>query len=69
MMRFEIINHFLLDFFNVIRDEFDFFDQTRSFFQFISEDDRVDSTNDRRFQVKMKCFHQVEIFLIIDEFF
>jgi hypothetical protein len=68
-MRFKIIDHFLLDFFDVFRDELDLFDQTRNLFQFVSEDDRVDSTNDNRFQVKMKCFHQVKIFLIIDEFF
>ncbi len=49
--------------------ELDFLDITRNFFQFVSEDDRVESTNDRRFQIKMKCFYQVEIFLIIDEFF
>jgi hypothetical protein len=48
-MRFEIIDHFLFDFFDVFRNELDFFDQTRNFFQFVSEDDRVDLTNDRRF--------------------
>jgi hypothetical protein len=68
-MRFEIIDHFFLDFSDVFRNEFDLFDQTRNLFQFVSEDDRVDSTNDHRFQVKIKCFYQVEIFWIIDEFF
>jgi hypothetical protein len=68
-MCFEIIDHFLFNFFDVFRDELDLLDQTRNLFQFVSEDDRVDSTKNRRFQVKMKYFHQVEIFLIIDEFF
>ncbi len=53
----------------MLQNELDFLNQTRNFFQFVSENDRVDSTNDRRFKVKMKCFHQVKIFLIIDEFF
>jgi hypothetical protein len=52
---------FFFDLFDVFRNEFDFLDQTRNFCQFVSEDDRVDSTNDRRFQVKMKCFHQIDI--------
>ncbi len=56
-MRFEFISHLFLDFFDMLRDELDLFDQTRNLFQFVSEDDRVDSTNDRRFQVRMKCFH------------
>ncbi len=68
-MRFKFIDHFFLDFFNMFRNELDLFDQMRNSFQFVSEDDRVDSTNDCRFQIKMKCFYQVEIFLIIDEFF
>ncbi len=68
-MRFEFIDHFFLDFFSIFRDELDLFNQTRNLFQFVSEDDRVDSTNDRRFQVKIKCFYQIEIFLIINEFF
>jgi hypothetical protein len=58
-----------LNLLDMIRYRFDFLRQANDFFQFSFEHYRIDSFDYRDFQIKMQNLYQIEVFLIIRQFF
>jgi hypothetical protein len=59
----------LFNLLDMIRYRFDFFRQTNNLFQLDSKHNDINSTSYRDLQIKMQNFHQIEVLLIIRQFF